>query len=138
MKTNLFTTVSRITLLVGSLLFFNPIFSQKPYGEELDAIFQTFITKDFKLLEPITKNNKSDRFARSNNFNKDLIAQQICLVTAPESYIVVKSETIGRNEMVTVAYQYADKIRTHYFTFDPKGRLISIQVRPASAIKRDI
>lgn len=123
MKTNQSTTVSKMATVVA-LLFSSLIFSQGAYKSELNTIFETFITKDFQLLDPILQKHKREALLR----NKISIAQQICLVPSPESYTVVKSETIGYNERVTVQYQYADKLRTHYFTFDRKKRLIAIEV----------
>ena len=128
MKTNLFTTVSKTAVLV-SLLFYNSLFSQEAYQTQLNTIFKTFITKDFQLLKPLMQQHKINSFQKNSVSKESLMVQQIGLVPTPESYSVIKSETIGYNERLTVQYQYADKLRTHYFTFDRKGRLISIEIR---------
>lgn len=135
MKANLFTSVSKTAVLV-SLLFSNLMFSQKGYQYQLDTLFETFITKDFQLLEPIILNQEIDSFQKAGLSTKSLMVQQICLVPSPESYAVLRSETIGYNERVTVQYQYADKLRTHHFTFDRKRRLIAVEVGKTTVLQK--
>lgn len=127
MKANLFTSVSK-TAVLASLLFSNLMFSQKGYEFQLNTLFKTFITKDFQLLEPIILKQEIDFLQNPGLSTKSLMVQQICLVPSPESYAVLRSETIGYNERLTVQYQYADKLRTHHFTFDRKRRLIAVEV----------
>jgi len=135
MKTTLFSIRNKFFTALAMLLFFNSGFSQERYSEKLNIIFQTFITKDFRLLRPIVKVSDSLTFDHTTEV---LLSQQICLLPAPESYMVIDTETIGYNQRVTVEYQYADKARLHYFTFNPKGILIGLQVIPdkkSSSIK---
>lgn len=106
-------------------------FSQDRFKEQLNVIFETFITKDFQLLNSIVKHQYKNKSVKEVENFINTIKQQICLFPTPEGYRVIAYETIGYNEKLTVEYQYANKIRLHYFTFNPKGKLIRIQVLPS-------
>ncbi|GEC80181.1 hypothetical protein [Flavobacterium aquatile] len=129
------TYVNHLFQILVVIIFLNvqTSFSQDKYKDQLNVIFETFITKDFQLLNPIVKHQYKNKTIKEVENFINTIKQQICLFPTPEGYRVIGNETIGFNEKLTVEYQYANKTRLHYFTFNPKGKLIRIQVAPSIA-----
>lgn len=126
MKTTYITRLF-LALLILLTLGTTTAFSQNKYDAQLNLIFEAFVTKDFQHLNAVLKQN-SKKQLQSNSNNLELVVKQICLFPSPESYRVIEDETIGDNQKITVEYQYADKVRYHYFTFDTKGNLIAAEV----------
>ena len=133
MKTTYFHRLLKL-LVLTALLLENDSFSQSKYQSQLNIIFDTFITKDFKLLHPILKFREKKHLSGTEGIDLEIISQQICLVSSPESYRIVGSEAIGDDERMTVEYQYHDKLRLYYFIFNPKGKLIGFEAIPRPSL----
>lgn len=130
MKTTYVNRLFKI-VIVTAILYSNTSFSQERFKEQLNVIFETFMTKDFQLLTPIVKQVDKNKSSKEVEHFMNTIKQQICQFPSPEGYRVIGYETIGYNEKLTVEYQYANKIRLHYFTFNSKGKLIRVQIVPS-------
>jgi len=116
-----------------ALLSFTTSFSQNKYQTQMNVIFDVFITKNFQPLASVLKPQDKNYFAEDRNVNLKTVVEQICLVGSPESYRIIEAETIGDDEKITVEYQYQDKARRHYFYFNPKGKLIGLEVAQSSS-----
>src|SRR6218665_1338576 len=132
MKTNYLSGLVKGFFFMA-LLSFTTSFSQNKYQTQMNVIFDVFITKNFQPLASVLKPQDKNYFAEDRNVNLKTVVEQICLVGSPESYRIIEAETIGDDEKITVEYQYQDKARRHYFYFNPKGKLIGLEVAQSSS-----
>lgn len=61
--------------------------------------------------------------------NDYIIPQVMLQLPTPDSYTIVKTETIGGNKKITTEYSYTGgKKRLQYFTFNDEGKVIDLDI----------
>jgi hypothetical protein len=130
MKTTFqFSTLLKSTLLAALLLPALSFGQENKYQKELDLIFQTFKTDDYKLLSPMLADDVFISEQIPVGMNDMVFPQVLAQIPPPESYTITSSEIKGDEQVVTTEYNYGNerKLR-HIFTFDANRKITSFDI----------
>lgn len=127
MKTNFYT---RTIALLALILFSNLSFAQqKDYKKELDILFNAFKNKDYELMQPLLTADVKISDKIPVGMNDIVVPQVLAQVPAPDSYTIIKTETINGNQKITTEYNYTSRNkRLQYFTFNSEGKVIDLDI----------
>lgn len=120
------------TFLFVMTLALLPNFSnaQQDYKKELDIIFIAFQKQNYELIKPLLDERVVINEKIPVGMNDLIIPQVMAQLPIPDSYKVIKIETIGKNKKITTEYVYKDreKPRPQYFTFNKEGNIIDLDI----------
>lgn len=120
------------TFLFVMTLALLPNFSnaQQDYKKELDIIFIAFQKQNYELIKPLLDERVVINEKIPVGMNDLIIPQVMAQLPIPDSYKVIKIETIGKNTKITTEYVYKDreKPRPQYFTFNKEGNIIDLDI----------
>jgi len=120
------------TILFLIALSFLPNFSQaqQDYKKELDIIFLAFQKQNYELIKPLLDDQVKINEKIPVGMNDLIIPQVMTQLPIPDSYKIIKTETIGKNKKITAEYIYKDreKPRLQFFTFNKEGNVIDLDI----------
>lgn len=131
MKTIINKTSILFGLLIAGILVSNVSFAQqKDFKKELDILFTGFKNQDYEILKPLLHDEVKISENIPVGMNDMVVPQILAQIPIPDSYKVIKTETIGDNLKITTEYFYKDrdKARLQYFTFNPNGIVIDLDI----------
>src|SRR6218665_3032328 len=103
---------------------------QNDYKKELDIIFAAFQQQSYELISPLLAEDVKISDKIPVGMNDAVMPQVMAQLPIPDSYKVIKIETIGENHKVTAEYVYKDreKPRPQFFTFNKEGIVIDLDI----------
>ncbi len=121
---------TRNILLLAGILFSSLTFAQQnDYKKELDIIFSAFQEVDYETLKPVLDPNVKIAEKIPTGMNDLIIPQILLQLPVPDSYTILKTETIGENRKITTEYSYSGgNKRLQFFTFNKEGKVIDLDI----------
>ena len=130
MKT-IFNTLAIFSLLLTvNLVPQSAVAQQNDYKNELDIIFKAFQEQDYDIIKPLLDEKVKVADVIPIGMNDAIFPQIMIQLPVPESYKVIKVETVGANRKITTEYTYkdSDRKREQYFTFNKEGKVIVLDI----------